>query len=216
MALSAHHASARKIVLQVDRLLDELESGRDTSVSMQSTISQHLNTLARELDALERLLPELALQERNMWRKKISQLQEQTNSQRASLSKFSSKLQQRMRDAEERAALLQGKTNGDHAISIEDGLIREGQAISSASSQLDGLTGNATSILSSLVDQTSTIKGVQRKVLDMATTLGVSNNVIRMIERRQFWDKVLLYGGMLFTLFLLWFSFVHLRREGKA
>lgn len=107
MALSAHHASARKIVLQVDRLLDELESGRDTSVSMQSTISQHLNTLARELDALERLLPELALQERNMWRKKISQLQEQTNSQRASLSKFSSKLQQRMRDAEERAALLQ-------------------------------------------------------------------------------------------------------------
>jgi hypothetical protein len=32
-------------------------------------------------------------------------------------------------------------------------------------------------------------------VLDMATTLGVSNNVIRMIERRKFWDKVLLYGG---------------------
>ena len=106
MALLAHHASARKIVLTVDRLLDELESGRDSSVSMQATISQHLNTLARELEALERLLPEQT-SERSLWRKKINQLQEQTNSQRAALGKFSSKLQQQWREAEDREALLQ-------------------------------------------------------------------------------------------------------------
>ena len=39
------------------------------------------------------------------------------------------------------------------------------------------------------------VSALATQVLDMATTLGVSNNVIRMIERRQFWDKVLLYGG---------------------
>ena len=35
---------------------------------------------------------------------------------------------------------------------------------------------------------------------DVAEKIGLSNNVLRMIESRQFWDKMLLYGGMLLTL----------------
>ena len=44
--LAAHHASARKIVLAVDQQLEQLETGRDTSLQLQSEISQHLNLLA--------------------------------------------------------------------------------------------------------------------------------------------------------------------------
>ena len=62
-----------------------------------------------------------------------------------------------------------------------------------------------------LSPQRSTLKGVQRKVLDMAQTLGLSNDVLRMMERRQFWDKVILYGGMLMTLALIWFVFRYMR-----
>ena len=58
MALDAHHAAARKIVLTVNQLLEQPESGRDTSLNLQSEISQHLNALAREVQALEDLLPE--------------------------------------------------------------------------------------------------------------------------------------------------------------
>ena len=46
----------------------------------------------------------------------------------------------------------------------------------------------------------------------MAATLGVSNSVLKAIERRQLGDKLILYGGMLLALALLWFVFVHLRR----
>ena len=49
-------------------------------------------------------------------------------------------------------------------------------------------------------------------MLDIASTLGVSNSVIRAIESRQFWDKMLVYGGMLLTLALLWFVFVRTQR----
>ena len=80
-------------------------------------------------------------------------------------------------------------------------------------SQLDHLTGNAMSVLGALSDQRSSLKGVQRKVLDIASTLGVSNSVLRAIESRQFWDKILVYGGMLLTLALLWLVFVRMRRE---
>ena len=80
-------------------------------------------------------------------------------------------------------------------------------------SQLDHLTGNAMAVLGSLGEQRSSLKGVQRKVLDIASTLGVSNSVIRAIESRQFWDKMLVYGGMLLTLVLLWLVFVRMRRD---
>jgi len=78
--------------------------------------------------------------------------------------------------------------------------------------QLDALTSNAYAVLSSLGQQRSSLKGVERKVLDFANTLGLSNNVIRTIERRQLVDKFIVYGGMLLTLALLWFVFVHMRR----
>ena len=80
-------------------------------------------------------------------------------------------------------------------------------------SQIDHLTGNAIAVLGSLGEQRSSLKGVQRKVLDIASTLGVSNSVMRAIESRQFWDKMLVYGGMLLTMALLWLVFVRMRRD---
>ena len=90
--LTAHHSAARKIVLTVDQLLESLETGRDTSLSLQSEISQHLNMLAREVQALEDQVPSVgALAERSLWKKRIVQLQEQSKSQRAALGKFASR-----------------------------------------------------------------------------------------------------------------------------
>ena len=117
----------------------------------------------------------------------------------------------------ERQALLQRRNGaGDsHSISI-DALAKETRDLNGAHAQLDQLTGNATAVLGALNEQRSSLKGIQRKVLDMASTLGVSNNVIRTIESRQFWDKMLVYGGMLTTVWLVWFVFVHMRREAAA
>ena len=214
-ALAAHHASARKIVLSVDQLLEHLETGRDTSLQLQSELSQHLNMLAREVQALEEELPMVSASERALWKKRIVQLQEQSKSQRAALSKFAGRAAAKQRESEEREALLNRRAGngGEHAITI-DATARESRNLNEAGSQLDALQEHATNSLNALVQQRSSLKGVQRKVLDMAATLGLSNNVLRMIERRQFWDKVVLYGGMLLTLALIWFVFKYMRREG--
>ena len=71
-------------------------------------------------------------------------------------------------------------------------------------------------MLEALGQQRSALKGIERKVLDLANTLGVSNSVMRVIERRQLVDKAIVYGGMLLTLWLLWFVFVHLRLPAEA
>merc|ERR1712070_483321 len=122
----------------------------------------------------------------------------------------------KQRELEDREALLQRrKQNEQHAILI-DGLVAESRSLRSADLELDSLTGNANSVLHTLGQQSASLKGIQRKVLDVASTLGVSNSVIRAIESRQFWDKMLVYGGMLLTLALLYFVFVMRRASDEA
>jgi Golgi SNAP receptor complex protein 2 len=193
--LTAHHASARKIVLAVDTLLEQLETGRDTSLSLQSEISQHLNMLAREVQALEEQVPMVgALAERSLWKKRIVQLQEQSKSQRAALGKFASRAAARQREHEDREALLQRRNGGgDYAINI-DAMARESRGLNESSAQLDAMHESAANSLAALIHQRSNLKGVQKKVLDLAATLGLSNSVLRAIERRQTFDKIIVYG----------------------
>lgn len=58
-------------------------------------------------------------------------------------------------------------------------------------------------ILESLRDQRTTLKGAHRRLMDMANTLGLSNHTMRLIERRVSEDKVILIGGMLVTLLVI-------------
>ena len=214
LALEQHHASARKILLTVQQQLDLLDSGHDTSIDLQSSISQHLNTLSRDVATIEELLPQASHEKKSIWRRRVQQLKDDLNRERAALDKFATRVYRQQRETEEREALLSRRHGaGDsHSISI-DALARETRDVSGAHAQLDHLTGNATAVLGALNEQRDSLKGIQRKVLDMASTLGVSNSVIRTIESRQFWDKMLVWGGMLTTVWLLWFVFVHMRRE---
>ena len=206
MALDAHHANARKLVLTVNEQLQALESGQDTSVGLQSLISQNLNALAREVQELEGLLAAVAPGSRGLWRKKITQLTDESASLRHALGKYASSRSAQQRELEERLALLAGgRGGGEHAIDINGFAAHESRRLHESDSAIDGLTGNATAVLDQLGQQRGALKGVHKRVLDLATTLGVSNSVMKMIERRQFLDKLLVYGGMLAVLALLWF-----------
>lgn len=45
------------------------------------------------------------------------------------------------------------------------------------------------------------------KALEMANTLGLSNSLMRVIQRRTSGDKVLVYGGMVLITILLYFVY---------
>lgn len=68
--LDAHYSVARRVAFQVEEQLQELETGRDTSLTFQGNISTNLNQLARELETLEALLTnEHDGARRGAWRK---------------------------------------------------------------------------------------------------------------------------------------------------
>ena len=69
------------------------------------------------------------------------------------------------------------------------------------------MLNSGSNILNNLKEQRVTLKGAHKKILDVANTLGLSNTVMRLIERRTSQDKFILYGGMIFTcviMFLIW------------
>lgn len=43
------------------------------------------------------------------------------------------------------------------------------------------------------------LQGTQKKILDIANMLGLSNTVMRLTEKRAFQDKYFMIGGMLLT-----------------
>jgi len=72
---------------------------------------------------------------------------------------------------------------------------------------IDDIISHGSSIMDSLRNQRGTLKGVKTRMLNMANTLGLSNTVMRLIERRTTEDKLILFGGMIITsviMFILW------------
>lgn len=47
------------------------------------------------------------------------------------------------------------------------------------------------------------MKGARKRIIDIANTLGLSNTTISLIEKRARQDKLILFGGMFFTLFVI-------------
>ncbi|KAG3278314.1 GOSR2 [Ictidomys tridecemlineatus] len=64
---------------------------------------------------------------------------------------------------------------------------------------IDDLIGGWHSILEGLRAQKLTLKGTQKKILDIANMLGLSNTVMLLIEKRAFQDKYFMIGRMLLT-----------------
>ena len=93
-----------------------------------------------------------------------------------------------------------------------DALLQERQSATSASSMVDELSALAGSVLGNLQGQRGTLKAAHRKVLDVRTSLGMSNSVMRMVERRTAGDTILVCGGFAVLLSLVGLVFWWLRR----
>ena len=65
--------------------------------------------------------------------------------------------------------------------------------------------GEPWGVLGALGEQKERLKGAQHKMLDLLNSIGVSASLLRVIDRRQRMDAMLVYGGMVFTVLLLLF-----------
>ncbi len=82
--------------------------------------------------------------------------------------------------------------------------------LQNANRGVDDLIHSGSSILDSIRDQGSRIKGARRRLLDIGNTLGLSNTTMKYIERRAREDKYILICGMVVTLIVITLVIIYL------
>lgn len=91
---------------------------------------------------------------------------------------------------------------------MDDYVAGESSSLINCHREIDDMLSSGSETMSSLRNQRETLKSARTKILDLSNTLGMSQTIMRLIEKRSSKDRILLFGGMtLFTLFMLlvWF-----------
>lgn len=81
--------------------------------------------------------------------------------------------------------------------------VQHQNSLQNANQGVDEMLHTGTNVLDSLRSQRMTLKGAHRRIMDMASTLGLSNHTMRLIEKRASEDKVILILGVIITLLVI-------------
>jgi len=206
-----------KMVYEIQSLLSKCEhavtseESTDTQLEIQARIDQMFSNCER----LEMLVNKEAPSRRANAKLRVAQLKYDCQHLQAALRTVLHRRYQRDEEERERDLLLSRdfttndvarESSGDTSILIDAALTHNAR-MQGAQRGVDQLLDTGQSVLDSLRSQRATLKGVQRRVFDVLNSLGLSNTVIRLIERRSSQDRLVLFAGMIVTcvvMFLVW------------
>ncbi|KAG5517330.1 hypothetical protein RHGRI_037922 [Rhododendron griersonianum] len=173
----------------------------ELSFAVKRDIGQ-IQLLCVEMDRFWRSIA--AKSQRDLWKRKVEQVAEEAGSLKESLDMYLSRNQRQTQEARERAELL-GRVNGEssHVLRIFDEEAQAMQSARNSSRMLEESYATGVAILSQYAGQRDRLKRAQRKALDVLNTVGVSNFVLRLIERRHRVDRLIKYVGMILTITIL-------------
>ena len=138
---------------------------------------------------------------------------EETDHLEMSLHRFGSREERRLNEQKEREDLMRRVTDDEGFRSLVGEYDADSGAMKSvrrSGSMVDEWLEQGASVLGNLSEQSATLRNVKRKVFSLLDKMGVSSSLLRVIDRRQRLDAILVYGGMFATvliLFIVWMFF---------
>lgn len=144
--------------------------------------------------------------------RKVELVSEETDALRAALDKHSHRERRRAADDAARAELLSGRSESYAWSAAADADAAAASSVLSSKRMVQEALATGGAALAAMAGQRDTLKRAQRKALDVVHGLGLSDSLLRLIERRQKVDSALAYGGMaVVTLVVLW-AWWHFKR----
>ncbi|KAF9165129.1 protein transport protein bos1 [Actinomortierella ambigua] len=211
-----NHALKQEKALRQD--LNIFQCGEDTSNALQGQIAAKVNAFKRSIDDYESMArKEMIAARREAALERVSKFREEYDE----IYKSFTRIKNREEQASNRAQLLERRQSRlnvpvEHpyqTVSSSPYLqqaqaYRERDFAQRTGQQLDDMLHQGRNALENLVQQRGMLKSTQRKLLNAANTLGLSRNVIQLIERRSTEDKWIFYAGVCITLLCMW-AIVH-------
>ncbi|KAG5191173.1 soluble NSF attachment protein receptor [Tribonema minus] len=192
---------ARRLAYDLQTQIQFLEKGHASA----DDVGVSLDELEQQLKILDSLASQERPAQRENWRRKLKELVGDKDFLREQLDRYNNSRQRQGREAREREALL-ARRNAALPSGVVDAYAEEGSSLLRSQRMMGDYLQSGQAALASLVDQRHRLKGVQRRVLDIANVMGVSGSILRMSERREAVDRLLVLGGMVFITGLLYYA----------
>ncbi|XP_056434896.1 Golgi SNAP receptor complex member 2 [Gadus chalcogrammus] len=191
-----------KEIHEVQSYMGGLEkTDRESVHLLENDIQARVDRIFTHVERLEILASKEPPNRRQNAKLRADQLKYDIQHLQTGLRNFQHRRYQRDAQDREREELMSRTfTTNDADTSIPmDETLQMNSNLNNAHQGMDDLLGSGSSILNGLRDQRGTLKGTHKKMLDVANMLGLSNTVMRLIERRATQDKLIMIGGMLLT-----------------
>ena len=181
---------ASRLKYEISMQLQRVERGEGDA----SDCALGLRELERQVETLTGMLASEMPEKRGLWRLKIDELRHERNFLQRDLQRYANA----KTTALERERLFHRRTT-QSSTAIDD-LTAEGDSLKRSTNQVDELMETGRASMSSLQMQKERLKATHRNALSMIHTLGLSTNVMRMIQSREKNDRYIVFAGMAISL----------------
>eukprot|EP01125_Pyxidicula_operculata_P017178 TRINITY_DN5999_c0_g1_i2.p1 TRINITY_DN5999_c0_g1~~TRINITY_DN5999_c0_g1_i2.p1 ORF type:complete len:212 (-),score=22.70 TRINITY_DN5999_c0_g1_i2:13-648(-) len=186
---------AKKLILTLRPQIASLESGQDVSVMLQGRVATNMTSLIKCCARLQENMKSLSSVKRETWSLKLEPVLLEQSELKKAMEQCFNQINKSVKEEEMRQKLL-SNYHANLYQNDEKRLYEENKSINQSLRIADEVQRMADSVRSTLVDQNFTLKMAHRKVMDVINSFEMSRSVIRMIEKRQYTDKVIVYSGI--------------------
>ncbi|XP_072047398.1 Golgi SNAP receptor complex member 2-like [Amphiura filiformis] len=201
-----------KMIHEVQNSLGRVENARKEDAHIiENEIQTRIDQITSNCERLDILVNKEPPTRRQNAKLRVNQLKYDNQHIQAALRNIQHRRYTREQEERDREELLSRSfTTNDEASIMIDHELQHNDSLHNAHRGIDDLLGQGSATISNLRDQRSMLKGAHRKILDVTNTLGLSNTVMRLIEKRTFQDKFILFGGMIVTCIIMYLVFKYL------
>ncbi|XP_059144489.1 Golgi SNAP receptor complex member 2-like [Physella acuta] len=209
--MEALYHQTNKLLQEVHGELGRVERaiGAGDAHKIENEVQAQIDHIFSNCERLDILVMKEPPARRNNAKMKVDQLKYDCQHLQSSMRHLQHKRHMREQEEYEREMLLTKTftTNEQDTAIMIDPALQHHTKLNDSSKNLDNLLGHGSSILTNLRDQRMTLKGAHRRILDIANTLGLTNTVMRLIEKRSSQDKIIMVVCMVIcciVMYLVW------------
>jgi golgi SNAP receptor complex member 2 len=206
-ALSELLPEEKRRLHELELRFNEVEKG--SSYSHINDVSLGLSEMCMRFDQLDKLVLSEPKDRREDCKRRITHLRNSHQHIKVSLDSWIRRNSSYNFDAQKKVlfggADLEGGT-------MRDAVIAESKSLDNSTRMMNDYIASGKETLGNLLAQRERLKSVQRKVFDILNYLGLSNTIIKNVERRDFVDKWLVFVGMIFILLLIGVIYFYFRK----
>lgn len=204
------YRQTNKMVQEIQQNMGRLDNAREEDIHViENELQARIDQIVSNCDRLDILVNKEHPTRRQNARLKVDQVKYDCQHLQAALQNFQHRRYMKNQQQRERELLMKRtfKTNDEETSIQMDDSVNHHHRLQNAHKGMDDLLSHGSSVIENLRNQRSSLKGIKTKMLNIANTLGMSNTVMRLIEKRTTQDKLVLFGGMIITtviMFLIW------------